>query len=120
MFVAFFPQGDFHPVSGVRSHTLVLPKSEINPLRADWTRDVFKTDQEASNFILLIKHFAMNKDVENLVRLRQWYIHSLYGARMRRCLRLLKYRNICDNNVGFYLWAQLLARDIISGNYEHD
>ena len=97
-----------------------LTKAESKSFHADWKKDVFKTDEEAQAFVELIRHFANNKDVENLVKLRNWYMHSLYGARMKRCVRLLKFRKICDNNVGFYLWAQLLARDIINGSYQHD
>ena len=90
--------------------------AEMNSL-GDWKRDVFNTDEEARDFVRLIQHFALAKDVDSLVQLRTWYMNTLFATRMKRCIRLLHSRGVCENNVGFYIWAQLLAKDIMSGKF---
>lgn len=39
----------------------------------------------------------------------------MYMLRMRKCIARLGSKQICENNTAFYLWAQLLARDIMAG-----
>ena len=84
---------------------------------SDWKNDgVFKTDAEVQQFIRLIQYFSMRKDIVSLIILRKWYEEKLHSARMKRCIQKF-HSNICTNNVGFYIWAQLLAKDMMNGKF---
>ena len=95
--------------------SVVVGKDAGPPL--DWKNGgVFKTDAEVQQFIRLIQYFSMRKDIGSLIKLRKWYVETLHSARMKRCIQKF-HSNICTNNVGFYIWAQLLAKDMMNGKF---
>ena len=96
---------------------LILRTASDTFSSSDWKKDVFKTDTEAKQFIRLVQYFSLKKDIDSLVKLRTWYLKTLFSARLKRCIRVLHSKDICENNVGFYIWAQMLAKDIMNGKF---
>ena len=41
----------------------------------------------------------------------------LKQRRYRRCMRRFQWKPICDQTATFFLWAQILAKDILNGKY---
>ena len=48
---------------------------------------------------------------------KQMIEQYIYQKRMAKCLRHFGSRLVCENNTTWFMWAQLLARDIMNGKY---
>ena len=54
------------------------------------------------------------KTTQYYKQLIEQYVHH---KRMAKCLRHFGSRLVCENNTTWFMWAQLLAKDIMSGKY---
>ena len=42
----------------------------------------------------------------------------IYEKRMRKCMEHFGSRAVCENNTTWFMWAQILARDIMEGKFD--
>lgn len=65
----------------------------------------------------MVNKMIKAKDVKGLAQLIQGTKRmSIERQRLAKCVAQLGSASICKNEVSFYLWAQLLAKEIMSGN----
>ena len=53
--------------------------------------------------------------VDQLKKLHDVYVEQLQKQRMDECVKRLGSRAVCNNGLGFRIWAQSLARNILKG-----
>ena len=54
-------------------------------------------------------------DKRRLVKFLQYFQKLVYKRRLEKCIKLFSSQNICQNNANFYIWAQNMAKEIMSG-----
>ena len=73
------------------------------------------TQLEIMNFASRFHNLIAAGKVEKVVRLSRRVKAIIHHRRLMRCIQLVGSRDVCENKVGFYIWAQLLARKVMAG-----
>ena len=44
----------------------------------------------------------------------------MFHKRLAKCLKFFRSRLICENKSTWYMWAQIIAKDIMNGNWQDE
>ena len=70
---------------------------------------------EISRVVKVTRQLISTGDKRRLVKFLQYFQKIIYKRRLEKCIEIFSSQNICQNNANFYIWAQNMAKEIMSG-----
>ena len=72
---------------------------------------------EAFKVMKITKRIMATGDKPKLDKFLRSIRKFVYKRRLAKCVKLFGSKSICQNKANFYVWAQMLAKTIMSGEY---
>ena len=73
------------------------------------------TDTEIIKVVKITGKLMYNGTSEKLGEFLQHLKRVVYKRRLAKCIKVFGSENICQNKANFYIWAQQMAKEIMTG-----